>query len=597
VKDQKAQGDLQSKQHDETLAQREQALRAEADLRIKEKEDEIQQLKEELTFNGKDMQDRIAEISQLQVELANQKEEEEKLLKKIEHLQEEVGNAQELAEQLKVLSTEKEELQRENEAKQQVLDGVAEKFKEEQVKRKHLLNELEDMKGKIRVYCRVRPFSRTEAEDETKRKMCVDINDEMSLTVRGRFDNHYNFDSVFGPDSTQDQVFDETKRLIQSAVDGYNVCVFAYGQTGSGKTFTIQGDHANPGLTPRSIHELYQIIGGMRQFDVELSCYMVEIYKGQLRDLLLPKNTRDRPNLEVRMGQTGQVHVKNVVVKPLNTEEDTTHVFETGLGGRQVRKTLMNDESSRSHLIFSIIIDSTNRLTGKKTSGKLSFIDLAGSESSKKTGTDKEGQAEANAINQSLSALGNVISALAEGAKFIRYKENLLTKLMQDSLGGNAKTLMFVNCSPSVYNEMETKNSLEYAKRVKEIKNNPTLNLETKAMQMAHRQIEAQRIVIDSLKGLAQDNGLAEKLADVLAQYEKNDEQNEGGSVFSLNLDAIKELKDSEDNQIKEKPHSGRDSIAPRKSMLQQDSSRSNESSGRLSMRPSLSGPIKQFKK
>lgn len=142
----------------------------------------------------------------------------------------------------------------------------------------------------------------------------------------------------------------------------------------------------------------------------------------------------------------------------------------------------MNDESSRSHLIFSLVIQSENKLTGKTQIGKLSFIDLAGSESSKKTGTDKEGLAEANAINQSLSALGNVISALANGEKHIRYKENLLTKLMQDSLGGNAKTLMFVNCSPSVYNQIETKNSLEYAKRVKMIKNNPTLHLESKAL-------------------------------------------------------------------------------------------------------------------
>jgi len=135
------------------------------------------------------------------------------------------------------------------------------------------------------------------------------------------------------------------------------------------------------------------------------------------------------------------------------------------------------------------MIDVTNKINGKKTSGKISFVDLAGSEKSSKTQTDKEGQAEANAINQSLSALGNVISALAEGAKFIRYKESILTRVMQDSLGGNAKTLMFVNCSPSVYNDVETKNSLEYAKRVKEIKNNPTLNMETKAMQRANKTI------------------------------------------------------------------------------------------------------------
>jgi len=127
----------------------------------------------------------------------------------------------------------------------------------------------------------------------------------------------------------------------------------------------------------------------------------------------------------------------------------------------------MNAESSRSHLIFSMIIESTNRKTKKKHIGKLSFIDLAGSEKSSKTGVDAEGAAEAKAINMSLSALGNVISALAEGSGYVSYRSNILTQLMQDSLGGNAKTLMFVNCSPSVYNKEETKNSLTYATRVK----------------------------------------------------------------------------------------------------------------------------------
>ena len=185
----------------------------------------------------------------------------------------------------------------------------------------------------------------------------------------------------------------------------------------------------------------------------------------------------------------------------------------------------MNDESSRSHLIFSIIVESLNTGTGKKSVGKLSFIDLAGSESSKKTGTDKEGQAEANAINQSLSSLGNVISALAEGAKFIRYKENLLTRLMQDSLGGNAKTLMFVNCSPSVYNEMETKNSLEYAKRVKEIKNNPTLNLETKAMQRAKSKMEHQESIIDQLKSLLAQSDKSGEVQQMLSKFEAIEEE------------------------------------------------------------------------
>jgi len=183
------------------------------------------------------------------------------------------------------------------------------------------LNELEDLKGKIRVYCRIRPFSKSELEDEEKSKMAVKVNDSMSLTVAGRIDNTYNFDSVFGPDTTQDKVFDETKRLVQSAVDGHNVCIFAYGQTGSGKTFTIQGNEENPGLTPRSISELYQIVHSMDKFDVKMQCYMVEIYKGELKDMFLPKTVKERPKIEVKMSPEGNVTLKNVMVRDISSME------------------------------------------------------------------------------------------------------------------------------------------------------------------------------------------------------------------------------------------------------------------------------------
>lgn len=146
------------------------------------------------------------------------------------------------------------------------------------------------------------------------------------------------------------------------------MCVFAYGQTGSGKTFTIQGSDEMPGLTPRSINELYRIVGDMNKlFDISLSCYMVEIYKGELRDLLLPKSTKERPKLEVRFNKEDcMVQIKNVMIKDLNNMEQCNEVFEKGLSGRKTRKTNMNDESSRSHLIFAIIIECTNKLTGKK---------------------------------------------------------------------------------------------------------------------------------------------------------------------------------------------------------------------------------------
>ena len=132
------------------------------------------------------------------------------------------------------------------------------KFKEEQKKRKDLHNQLEDMKGAIRLFCRIRPLSNSELEREESKQMIVVAEDEFTATVFGKQQPHkYTFDSVFGPDSTQKQIFDETSRLVQSAIDGYNVCIFAYGQTGSGKTHTIQGNAADPGITPRSIAKLY----------------------------------------------------------------------------------------------------------------------------------------------------------------------------------------------------------------------------------------------------------------------------------------------------------------------------------------------------
>ena len=147
------------------------------------------------------------EIEQLKAEVLSQKAEEEKLVTKMKSLAEQAGNAAQLAEDVK-------ELRKENNSMSKELAGVGEKFREEQLKRKNLLNELEDLKGKIRVYCRVRPFSKSEKADATKYKLAVEINDTMSLTVHGRIDHTYNFDSVFGPESTQEQVFGETKRLI-----------------------------------------------------------------------------------------------------------------------------------------------------------------------------------------------------------------------------------------------------------------------------------------------------------------------------------------------------------------------------------------------
>ena len=135
------------------------------------------------------------------------------------------------------------------------------KFKEEQKKRKDLHNQLEEMKGAIRLFCRIRPLSHHELEREESKHNIIEVIDEFTVTFMGKNPHKYIFDSVFDTDSTQEQVFEETKRLIQSSIDGFNVCIFAYGQTGSGKTHTIQGSAQFPGITPRAINEMFEIVG------------------------------------------------------------------------------------------------------------------------------------------------------------------------------------------------------------------------------------------------------------------------------------------------------------------------------------------------
>ena len=341
------------------------------------------------------------------------------------------------------------------------------------------------MRGKIRVYARIRPMSKTEKENADRNARCYKILDEMSLTIdpESKMAQVFNFDAVYGEDSRQEEIFEDVERLVQSAIDGYNVCIFAYGQTGSGKTFTIQGDDEHPGLVPRGIVKLFSTLSEMPNFAIELNCTLVEIYLNELRDLLLKAGEKNPGELDVKEDRTGRVVISNVTTRRIESVERMEEVFEEGLKHRKTRKTSMNNASSRSHLIFTIEIKCTctNLVDAPTTIGKLSFIDLAGSEKSSKTEiTDEVGKKEAISINQSLSSLGNVIHALSIGSKHIPYKDSILTRVMKDSLGGTAKTLMFVNCSPSVYNTAETKNSLRYAESAKKVTNKVSKGVETK---------------------------------------------------------------------------------------------------------------------
>ncbi|KAE8908194.1 Kinesin-like protein [Phytophthora fragariae] len=355
-------------------------------------------------------------------------------------------------------------------------------YREEQALRKKYYNQIEDMKGKIRVYARCRPMSGS--ENERGCAPCVKFIDEFSLEVSGgnRAAKTFAYDQVFSPASTQIQVFEDTKNLLQSAVDGYNVCIFAYGQTGSGKTFTMTGVDSHPGLSPRTIHHLFALAEeGKANFTVSFQATMLELYNDQLIDLfhLVDGGGAHDNKLEIKKNEKGMVVVQNATLKKCTSPEQTLKLFESANKKRQVGATKMNAESSRSHSIFSLLVESYNKTTKVTTIGKLSLVDLAGSERAGKTGATAERLKEAQAINKSLSALGDVISALSTNEKFIPYRNNKLTQLMQDSLGGNAKTLMFVNISPADYNQEETVTSLTYASRVKLITNNANKNSES----------------------------------------------------------------------------------------------------------------------
>ena len=190
------------------------------------------------------------------------------------------------------------------------------RIRTEIAQRKKLHNIVEDMKGKVRVFCRIRPMVKTEVE---KGCNCIATPiDEYNLNLETRHGPKvFPYDSCFGPTSSQDQIFEDTKRLVQSAIDGFNVCIFAYGQTGSGKTYTMYGTKERPGITPRAIDEIYNILSQMESFcDIKVSCHMVELYLDILIDLLIGKeNKKPHQNLEIKEDMKGMIYIQNVTVR------------------------------------------------------------------------------------------------------------------------------------------------------------------------------------------------------------------------------------------------------------------------------------------
>lgn len=332
----------------------------------------------------------------------------------------------------------------------------------------------------IKVLCRFRPLNQAEIL-RGDRFLPVFQGDD-SVVVGGK---PYVFDRVFPPNTTQEQVYRAcAMQIVKDVLAGYNGTIFAYGQTSSGKTHTMEGKLHDPqqmGIIPRIAQDIFNHIYAMDEnleFHIKVSYF--EIYLDKIRDLLDMTKT----NLSVHEDKNRVPYVKGCTERFVSSPEEILDVIDEGKSNRHVAVTNMNEHSSRSHSIFLINIKQENVETEQKLSGKLYLVDLAGSEKVSKTGAEGAVLDEAKNINKSLSALGNVISALAEGTKaYVPYRDSKMTRILQDSLGGNCRTTMFICCSPSSYNDAETKSTLMFGQRAKTIKNSASVNLELTAEQ------------------------------------------------------------------------------------------------------------------
>ncbi|KAG7500179.1 kinesin KIF3A isoform X2 [Solea senegalensis] len=309
---------------------------------------------------------------------------------------------------------------------------------------------------------------------------------------------NFNFDMVFGPDSKQVDVYNLTARpIIESVLEGYNGTIFAYGQTGTGKTFTMEGMRAVPelrGIIPNSFAHIFGHIAkadGDTRFLVRVS--YLEIYNEEVRDLLGKDHTK---RLEVREQPGVGVYIKDLSSHVVKNADKMDRIMTRGHKNRSIGATNMNEHSSRSHAIFTITIECSEKGVDKLVRmGKLHLVDLAGSERQSKAGAAGHRLKEATMINLSLSTLGNVISALVDGkSTHVPYRNSKLTRLLQDSLGGNSKTLMFANIGPSDYNYDETISTLRYASRAKNIKNKARINEDPKDALLHQLQKEIEEL-------------------------------------------------------------------------------------------------------
>lgn len=359
----------------------------------------------------------------------------------------------------------------------------------------------------IKVMCRFRPLNSNEKERKDKFLPAFPADDQIKLDGRT-----YKFDRVFNEKTQQETVYKHAAQpIVKDVLTGFNGTIFAYGQTASGKTHTMEGvlhDPSMSGIIPRIVDDIFNHIYAMDEsieFHIKVSYF--EVYLDKIRDLL----DITKANLPVHEDANRVPYVKGATERFVASPEDVMDVVDEGKSNRAVASTQMNSESSRSHSIFLIQVSQENRQAETKLTGKLYLVDLAGSEKVGKTGAEGVVLDEAKNINKSLSALGNVISALAEGTKtHIPYRDSKMTRILQEALGGNCRTTIIICASPAGYNEAETKSTLMFGVRAKTIKNSVVANVELTAEQW-RRKYEKERE--KNKKANAQIDLLKEELA------------------------------------------------------------------------------------
>lgn len=445
-------------------------LKLDFDLQKHENEDLHRKTKllEEMTMS---LKQKTLELNSVQTDFKD-------LTRRHSSLREETEALRVLADHLKKISIEYDKLQLDyKEALESVKkykgdaealqNMLASMYKEQ----RDLRNTIQDLKGNIRVYCRVRPPLESEMNKPLFNLNVVDACsidvEKIELLNSARKGKHsFSFDGIFTPHSSQEDVFTEVSAMVQSALDGYNVCIFAYGQTGSGKTYTMEGGCGKEqyGIIPRAFNMIFTCMEDLKRMGWELTikASFLEIYNEIIYDLL--NSSKEQTSHEIKMvnSKGTDVYVTNLKEEEVKSSHDFIRLMIFAQRNRQTAATLNNERSSRSHSVAQIKISAINEKRKEKYTSNLNLVDLAGSESGKTT----QRMDETKHINRSLSELAKVILSLQTNQSHIPYRNSKLTHLLMPSLGGNSKTLMLVNINQFDNCFGETLNSLRFATKV-----------------------------------------------------------------------------------------------------------------------------------